>query len=59
VLDEPSVAAISSTTRTAGIVVMLLGLAWGVLFVLPSRLRSRLVLRLATSAPWALRLLAE
>jgi len=58
-LDEPSVAATSQATRTAGIVVMLVGLAWGAFFVLPGRLRSRLVLRVATSAPWALRLLAE
>jgi len=58
-LAEPRVAAVSSTTRGLGIVTMLAGLAWGLVFVLPARLRSRLVLRLATGAPWALRLFSE
>jgi hypothetical protein len=56
-LDEPSVLAVSGTTRSAGFVVMLLGLAWGALFVLPRIVRSDLVLRVAGRAPRAVRLL--
>ncbi len=56
-LDEPSVLAVSGTTRSAGFVVMLLGFAWGALFVLPRIVRSDLVLRLAGRAPRAVRLL--
>ena len=58
-LGEDSVAAISSTTHAVGVVVMLLGLAWGALFVLPAIVRSSLVLRLATVAPRTVRLLAD
>jgi len=57
-LGEDSVAAISAATRGAGVAVMLLGLAWAALFVAPAWVRSRLVLRLATVAPRAVRLLA-
>ena len=57
VLDEPSVQAIAAGTRMAGVVLMLLGLAWAVTFVLPRRMRSDLVLRLAGVAPRAVRLL--
>ena len=57
-LDEDSVAKISSMTRVTGDLIMLLGLVWGVLFVLPRALRSDLVLRLAARAPRAVRLLA-
>jgi hypothetical protein len=56
-LDQGSVSAISRATSGAGLLVMLLGLAWGVLFVLPRVVRSRLVLRLAGRAPRAVRLL--
>ncbi len=56
VLDEPSVLAISAGTRTAGVLVMLLGLAWAVTFVLPRRTHSQLVLRLAGVAPRCVRL---
>ena len=58
-LGEDAVAAISSTTHAVGVFVMLLGLAWGALFVLPAIVRSSLVLRLATVAPRAVRLLAD
>lgn len=58
-LTEPRVAAIASSTRGLGLTVMLGGLAWSGLFVLPARVRSRVVLRLAADAPWALRLLSE
>jgi hypothetical protein len=54
-LDADSVTAVSARTRRSGFAVMLTGLAWGILFVLPRRLRSSLVLRLAGSAPWAIR----
>ena len=59
VLDEDSVVRISSATRGAGDAVMLLGLAWGALFVLPRAMRSDLVLRLAARAPRAVRLLSD
>jgi hypothetical protein len=59
VLDEPSVHAISGATRWLGALVMLLALAWGLLFVLPRRVRARLVVRVAASAPWALRLISS
>jgi len=49
--------AIAAGTRAAGVVLMLLGLAWAVTFVLPRRTRSDLVLRLAGVAPRAVRLL--
>jgi len=58
-LDEPSVVRISSATRGAGEVVMLLGVAWAVLLVLPSAMRSRLVLRLAARFPRGVRLLSD
>jgi hypothetical protein len=58
-LDERSVVRISSATRSAGDVIMLLGLAWGILFVLPRVMRSGLVLRLAARAPRAARLLGD
>jgi hypothetical protein len=58
VLDEPSVRAISGTTRAVGIAVMLVGLAWAGCFLFP-RLRRRLALRLAAVAPRAVRLLGE
>ena len=58
-LGEDSVAAIAGGTPAAGVIVMLLGLSWAALFVLPARLRSGLVLRLATLAPRAVRLLAD
>ena len=59
VLTEPSVQAISAGTRAAGVLVMLLGLAWATAFVLPRRVRSELVLRLAGVAPRAVRLLQD
>jgi hypothetical protein len=58
-LDEESVASISSTTHGIGVALMLLGLAWAVLFVLPRVVRSSLVLRLAGVAPRAVRLLDD
>jgi len=58
-LGEESVAAISSSTHAIGVIVMLLGVAWAALFVLPAGVRSDLVLRLATVAPRAVRLLAD
>jgi len=58
-LGEDSVAAISAATHGAGVVVMLLGLAWGAVFVLPPAVRSDLVLRLAGVAPRAVRLVAD
>ena len=58
-LGEDAVAAISSATHAAGVVLMLLGLAWAALFVLPAPVRSGLVLRVATVAPRAVRLLAD
>ena len=58
-LDEGSVARISSATRGGGDAVMLLGLAWGVVFVLPRAMRSGLVLRVAAQFPSALRLLGD
>ena len=58
-LGEDSVAAISSTTHATGVLVMLLGVAWAALFVVPAGVRSSLVLRLATIAPRAVRLLAD
>jgi len=57
VLDEPSVVAISRTTHVVAAFLMLTGLAWAIALVLPSRVRSRLVLRVATVAPRAVRLL--
>ena len=58
-LGEDSVAAISSATHAIGVVVMLLGLAWAAVFVLPRGVRSGIVLRLATVAPRAVRLFSE
>jgi hypothetical protein len=58
-LGEDSVAAISSTTHATGVIVMLLGVAWAALFVVPAGVRNSLVLRLATIAPRAVRLLAD
>ncbi len=58
-LDEDSVASISSTTHGIGVALMLLALAWAALFVLPRSVRSGLVLRLATIAPCAVRLLDD
>jgi hypothetical protein len=46
VLDEGSVAAISSTTRTMGVVVMVAGLVWLTFFVLPAWLREAMATRL-------------
>ena len=46
-------------TRGAGDIVMLFGLAWGVLFVLPRAMRSGLVLRLAARFPRSIRLLTD
>ncbi len=59
VLDERSVARISFATRSAGDVVMLLGVAWSLLLVLPSATRSGIVLRLAARFPRAVRLLRD
>jgi hypothetical protein len=58
-LDEASVATISATTHGLGVVLMLLGLAWAGVFVLPRAVRSGLVLRLAGIAPRAVRLLDD
>jgi hypothetical protein len=57
VLDEPSVVAISRTTHVVAALLMLIGLAWAVVLVLPSRVRSRLVLRVAGVASRAVRML--
>jgi len=58
-LGEDSVASISSATHGIGVALMLLGLAWAALFVLPRRTRGSLVLRLAGVAPRAVRLLDD
>jgi hypothetical protein len=47
VLDLGSVEAISSTTRVAGVLVMVVGLLWLVFFVLPAWLRETVTARLA------------
>ena len=57
VLDEPSMTAIARTAHAFATVVMLVGLAWAVVLVLPARARSGLVLRLAAVAPRTVRLL--
>ncbi len=57
VLDEPHVQAIAGATRALAILVMLAGLAWVTVFVLPARFRGGLVVRLAGVAPRAARLL--
>jgi hypothetical protein len=57
VLGEGQVAAISMTTRLLGTAVMLLGLAWCVVFVLPPHLREALQRAMGQRAGWAGRLL--
>jgi hypothetical protein len=57
-LGEDAVAAIAGGTHAAGVIFMLAGAAWAALFVVPARVRSSLILRLATVAPRAVRLLA-
>jgi hypothetical protein len=58
-LDEESVASISAATHGLGVALMLLGVAWAALFVLPRAVRSGLVLRLAGVFPRAVRLLDD
>jgi hypothetical protein len=58
-LDEESVASVSAATHGLGVALMLLGLAWAALFVLPRAVRSGLVLRVAGVAPRAVRLLDD
>ena len=52
-------ASIAATTHGIGVALMLLGLAWAAVFVLPRVVRSSLVLRLAGVAPRAVRLLDD
>ncbi len=58
-LGEEPVASIAATTHGIGVALMLLGLAWAAVFVLPRVVRSSLVLRLAGVAPRAVRLLDD
>lgn len=57
-LGEDSVRAVSTTVHRAGVLFMLLGVAWIACFALPGRLRTRLLERLSGRAP-VLRFLFE
>jgi hypothetical protein len=56
-LSEPPVRSVSSGTHVAGVIVMLLGLAWAGQFLLPDRLRWRLRHGLTLRFPWLERFL--
>ena len=58
-LAEPSVRAVSGTTRAAGTVVALAGLGWAGAFLLPDRLRRGVSLALGRRSPVLGRLLEE
>jgi hypothetical protein len=58
-LSEDSVAAVSTTTRGVGILFLLIGLAWGIYFLLPESTRACLRAPVVERLPWAARLLAE
>jgi hypothetical protein len=51
-LAEESVATVSATTRSLGVLVMLLGLAWAALFLLSAETRRRLTEPLTERLPW-------
>jgi len=51
-LAEPSVQRVSSITHLVGVVVMLVGLLWGVYFVLPAEKRRRVQENLTSRWPW-------
>ena len=51
-LAEPSVERVSSMTHLAGVLVMLVGLLWGVYFVLPAEKRRRVQNDLTSRWPW-------
>jgi hypothetical protein len=58
-LSEDSVAAVSTTTRGVGILVLLLGLAWAIYFLLPEAARARLRAPVVERLPWSPLLLGE
>lgn len=58
-LSEESVAAVSGATRALGILILLIGLAWIVFFLLPAATRERLHEAATARAPWASLLLGE
>jgi hypothetical protein len=51
-LTEPAVNGISSTTHLIGVVLMLIGLAWGAYFILPVATRQRVHAAAAGRWPW-------
>ena len=51
-LAEPSVERVSSLTHHVGVAIMLVGLAWGIFFVLPEERRMRVRDRLTSRWPW-------
>jgi len=51
-LAEPSVQRVSSITHLVGVVVMLVGLLWGVYFVLPAQQRRSVQDHLTSRWPW-------
>jgi hypothetical protein len=51
-LGESSVQRVSTATHALGVLVMLLGLSWAVLFVLPPARRERVRMWLTVRWPW-------
>ena len=56
-LSQPSVERIAGITHGAGVIVMLLGLAWIIYFIQPEVRRERFRRRMAIRYPWSERLL--